>query len=466
MNYSRKLQDVDPEALYRQSGMRNSSNVYEEDEINYYPAHQYQADPYCGNVRQSGNRPISRQPIPEPLMEYTSYMPNKLQIDSLERDIKCIFEPSCINDANNTVDESYATDDYTKPVLNPEQLLVNNLQKDGRTEFTEEHIIVIDSSDRNIEKYPNPFSYRVYFNSQYNDANIQRKFENVKSIKLETGVLPSRYYFRKTDIVLNPDDENIVRNLKDVSRNQIFTLSHLDPVHNFVVIDVIDVLSSSRYSRKIKFAIETQFPNVVETVYEYIFQFDAISNTLPQNVLNFSESYPQRYSLPSNIFDAHTTYPQHIQKYSLQTYTLERNKFNLLYVDEFEYVNRYSTNDAVAKSFAVLFTDTKCNHSHYVSTKLKEKEFKSQNLATVNRLTVSLRDYTGEQLKCMPDTVYFDYEVPRSKTCTCLTDSNGVFTRDYRCSCTYFRNPLYHHFQNTLMFKVVTWEQDLAKEIF
>ena len=419
------MQDVDPEALHRQSS----------------------------HMRKAGNVPIAKYSIEEdPIFSRAAYMPNKiplympnkLQIDTLERDINCIFEQKYVEDSSNYVDESYTEDDYSKPIMHPDQLILNNIKKQETTEFVEEHIVIVDSSDRNLDKYPNPFNYRVYFNSQYNDANIQRVFENVKSIKLETGVLPSKYFFIKTNISLHPDDIIVVQSLELSSRNTVFSLPYLDASRNFVVIDVTDTLINGKYSRNIRFAPETAYPLIIDKVYEYIFDFDRISNSQFVNPI----------------------FPQYVQKYTLQSYTLERNKFNLLYVDEFEYVNRYSTNDPVSKSFAVLFTESKCNHSHYVTTKLKEKEFKSHSLATVNRLSISLRDYTGEQLKCSVDSSYFDTSVPRIKTCTCTIDTNGVFKRDYRCSCSYFRHPLYHHFQNTLMFKITTWEQDIAKEIF
>ena len=142
-----------------------------------------------------------------------------------------------------------------------------------------------------------------------------------------------------------------------------------------------------------------------------------------------------------------------------------KNKFNLLNIDEFSYVNEFSTNDALAKSFAVLFMDTKCNDAHYAKTKMKGKEYNNDSLGTINRLSIRLCDHTGTQLKNSFEN-YLDQEVPKNRLCTCYTESTGVFVRDYRCSCSYFRHPYYHPFQNTLIFKVVTWEQKLNQDIF
>ena len=52
------------------------------------------------------------------------------------------------------------------------------------------------------------------------------------------------------------------------------------------------------------------------------------------------------------------------------------------------------------------------------------------------------------------------------KRCTCTTDSNGYFTRDYSCPCTYFRHRYYQKFQNTLIFKIGVIEPNIDKTIF
>ena len=399
-----------------------------------------------------GQMPRPRDPYKgEPMSEHvgTHIMPTHDTIFSLQQDIDCLFDDQCAPaNSSNKVDASYARDDYKKPVVKTDALIVNNIKEKKTLEYTEEHMLIIDSGDRNTVKFPNPFDYRVYFNTQYDDANIQRVFENVKSISLETAVLPDKYYFTKVNATLSSEDDSTVHDITDISRNATFVLTSTDVSGTFVVIDVNDVLSGTRFSRKIKFAVETAYPTLITKTFEYIFTFDANGS-----------------ALPANVHDSATTYPPYIQIYEVQTFSLMKNKFNLLNIDEFSYVNEFSTNDALAKSFAVLFMDTKCNDAHYAKTKMKGKEYNNDALGTISRLSIRLCDHTGKQLKNSYEN-YLDAEVPKNRLCTCFTESTGVFVRDYRCSCSYFRHPYYHPFQNTLIFKVVTWEQGLNQDIF
>ena len=407
---------------------------------------------FYSNQSQYTQEPEKRKPRKQKhdQPQYTEPLPTMESFNELQKDIDCLFtNPNHeIKNATNRVNESYAKDDYKDPVAKTDDLIYNNVKSVKPNVYLDEDQIIIDSVDRNISKYPNPFDYRVYFNSQYDDANIQRVFENVKSLTLETAVLPEKYYFIKTDVSLNSVDNDIVKSLLTTDRNTSFNLSSIDVSGSFVTIDVNDVLTNSRYQRKIKFAIETTYPNMVIDTYEYIFSFDADSG-----------------SLPTNIHDSNTTYPEYLQKYTVQDFTLFKNRFNLLNIDEHTYVNEYSTNQEIAKSFAIMFIDTKCNDAYYSKTKTQGLVFSDDNLGTVSRLSLHICDNRGTQLKTSAEN-YLDYEIPRTKPCTCYNDSNGVFIRDYRCSCTYFRHPYYVHFQNTLIFKIKSYQKAIDQEIF
>jgi hypothetical protein len=438
----RNIYDTNPEDLY------NSAPIVRQSKEKKITRKPIRKDDTCN----LGSMPVPRNPLKgNSLTGYvgTNKMPTYDSIHSLEQDIDCLFAPDCAPaNSSNKVDESYAKDDYHPPVAKTDSLIVNNIKEKKTQEYVEEHMLIIDSGDRNTVKFPNPFDYRVYFNTQYDDANIQRVFENVKSISLETAVLPDKYYFTKVNGTLEVDDDTTIKNLTDADRNTSFTCTSSDVSGTFVVIDVNDIIVSTTGTRKIKFAVETEYPTTITKNFEYIFTYDAPSGTVPIDVHSSSPSYPAN-----------------IQIYEVQTFSLMKNKFNLLNIDEFSYVNEFSTNDVLAKSFAVLFMDSKCNDAHYAKTKMKGKEYNNDSLGTVNRLSIRLCDHTGIQLKNSYGN-YIDYEVPKSRLCTCYTDSNGVFQRDYRCSCSYFRHPYYHPFQNTLIFKVITWEQSLNQEIF
>lgn len=420
-------------------------NIYDINPEEVFNTFQPEYDEHPVNKKQE-RRTISRK------KHNLSNLPDQNTINELEQSINHLFTTSECPTHNpphitNKVDKSYGDDDYKEPTIDTKILKVQNV-KETPLEYIDEHTIVIDSVDRNIEKYPNPFDYRVYFNSQYDDANIQHVFENVKSISLEVGVLPEKYYYTKTNVSVSEDDDLTIRNLTSSLRNTEIDLTSVDVSGTFVVVDVNDVLSGSRFTRKVKFARKTPYPDMVIDTYEYSFTFDAIDS-----------------ELPPDVHDSNTTYPINIQKFTLQDFNLLKNKYNVLNTDEFTFVNPYSTNDVIAKSFALLFIDTKCNGAYYAKTKMNGKIFLDDSLGTLSRLTIHLCDYTGKQLSNSFEN-NIDLEVPRNKLCTCYTDEEGVFVRDYRCSCSYIRHPLYHPFQNTLIFKVKTWNRMIDQEIF
>ena len=87
--------------------------------------------------------------------------------------------------------------EFAKP-----KLIYNNISDKVSIDVLVEYVIIIESIDRDIEKYPNPFRYKVQFNpvAQTKDAYIYKTFENVKYIKLETAILPRKYSYSKNDI--------------------------------------------------------------------------------------------------------------------------------------------------------------------------------------------------------------------------------------------------------------------------
>jgi hypothetical protein len=383
-------------------------------------------------------------------------MPQMSSIDLLEKDINSLIDPMlCSNDenmGNNELnEEEYINDTDHKfdKQFDTSHVLQNNITKKKVEEVLQDYFVVIDSSDRDVDKYPNPFSYKVYFDSfASTDASITRNFDKVKSITLETAILPTKYYFLKQDVTLSCNDDVLVRSLTDASRNEFFDLTSTDVNGSFALVDVIDSLLDTQYTRKIKFAIKTTHPNIIMSTYEYVFTFDAVNG-----------------ELPSDVHDSNTTYPSIITKYIMQTFSLMNNKYNLLYLDEFSYTNEYSTNDAVGKSFSIMFPYTTNTNVFYTTCKFKDKVFKFSELGKVNKMTISIRDHNGNQLK-NSFASYVDLDVPRTKTCTCVNDADGYLVRDYRCSCSYFRHPHYQHFQNTLIFKISTYEINIDKEIF
>jgi hypothetical protein len=383
------------------------------------------------------------------------------QIDLLEKDINNIFSNNITPDRLERLGSGVISNGqfYDTGSLNPKHqmlgefekstnLIHNNVSKNVFAETLQEYTIIIDSSDRDIIKYPNPFSYRVKFNGLpgTKDANIMRSFDYVKYVKLDTGIIPGKYYYVKQDTSLNSADFDQVKSLNLTSnpRNSTFTLASPDISGTFAMIDQTDISGSSSIKRYTRFCPVATYPAQVDSIYEFIFNFTNQSNPVGSGTFT-----------PNN----------YIARYKLQTYSLANDKYTLLYIDELTNPNENSTNDVVGKSFSVMFPDG-CNCDIlYTSSGFIDKMFKFALLGQLNQMTISIGNSNGTILKNSPEN-YIDMNINPLKTCTCTTDTNGYFVRNYGCVCTYFRHPYYQKFQNTLIFRIGVIEPNIDKNIF
>jgi len=97
-----------------------------------------------------------------------------------------------------------------------------------------EYIVNIDSADRNITFFPNPFKMRVLFNAGNDvgingspDLKILKDFENIKYLRLETATFP-RYYS-----LLLTSCTGATSNVGDLTEQDIVhtIISHIDGTH-------------------------------------------------------------------------------------------------------------------------------------------------------------------------------------------------------------------------------------------
>ena len=107
------------------------------------------------------------------------------------------------------------------------QFLHNNFTEIDYDEDVIEHVLKIDSNDRNIDKYKDPFSFRVRFNQTESNFDsfgnagpiILSNYQNIKYIKLVEAIIPRR---------------NIVQEYNGYNK----TLYENSTVHNYSVIQI------------------------------------------------------------------------------------------------------------------------------------------------------------------------------------------------------------------------------------
>lgn len=89
---------------------------------------------------------------------------------------------------------------YSCPAFQPPNTLYQNVSSPPSIEGIREIPLYIDSKDRDIEKYPDPFSFRVAFNpigSYTPTPHISEVIRNVKLVKLEYLTLPMTTRYTK-----------------------------------------------------------------------------------------------------------------------------------------------------------------------------------------------------------------------------------------------------------------------------
>lgn len=332
----------------------------------------------------------------------------------------------------------------------------NNFHDNGRSDIIREYVVHINSSDRDILRYPSPFNFLVKCAPLSTDTNasISRKFENVRYLKLETAIIPIKYYLKKTDIT-----SNTIVNLPDCSLPPILNLlvePYNLPVSN-TTINYNDVSFKIIYAKNYPITASTSasteeyinFSNKIVIV--YCVQINDIATRMTicyETIFNKSNSIT-------------TTF-----KYEFTNISTTNDKYSLLYLNDINDISSFSTNKDLSNSFNILYPDLIENNSLYVDCTYVEKIYKYSNLGNLNQLLINMTNSMGKQLtinKLAQDTKISNID---STICTCTTDANGDIIRDYKCICTYIRHPRYIYNQINLMFKVGVIETDMNIRAF
>ena len=360
------------------------------------------------------------------------------------------FITTCDNNLNNISSyNNFDNNNYSirTPYLNNNEfnkpnLIYNNISDKISVDILVEYVIMIESIDRDIEKFSNPFKYKIYFNpvAQTKDAYIYKTFENVKYIKLESAILPRKYSYLRKDISSLTTDYSTIINT-NWKRNDNFTF---DISNNYTIIEdyIIDKI------RYIKYGITKPLPEIIDKVYElqYKLQYDTSTNIILQ------------YDINKNIFIT-------LYEFQLIDLSLENEKFLLLNIDEIKDTNDMATNTEISNSFAILFPDYINGDFLYTNTQGVDKIYRFSQLGNIKSLTVNITDYEGKDFNTQSYKMFTDSHISKIKKCICKISNNGEIIRDYGCSCSYMRHPYYKKFQNTLLFKIGVIENDIDKSI-
>jgi len=271
----------------------------------------------------------------------------------------------------------------------------------------------IDSADRSLLAFPNPFQFNITFNGDKNSNQpvIQKKYKDIKYLKLETVTLPNNYTIKQTALSRDADYTTIKTyygiNYPYLSNNDVHTI----------------VLSASTVT--------------IRVVSIYV----SGSNWTINYIINDD---------PTIVYEMNqgTTY----NKYNIDTsISIIGDRLFYIYIPEItNYV--YTTN-----SDKVTFIATCIGTNSYTVLNNIYPPFifyKDSILQNALKYTVKITDRYGNQYV----TNNLDTRANTS-TCDCQTST------DYSCRCSYIRNPYYLKLQVSLQFKFGIFEDDLYKDL-
>ena len=330
---------------------------------------------------------------------------------------------------------------YDKP-----SSLFNNFVGEGRNDIIREYICHINSIDRDIKQFPNPFNFLVKCAPLAGDTNaaISRTFQNIRYIKIETAVLPRQYFVTKTKITNHPDIVSLFSLFGSNSNNL--------PADNSIINITIPVPSSIITTNK--FVIIHAYSDSSGSK-QYINYTDFVPD--------FSESIMVSYEAIKDIYSGEViTY-----QYDLSCLSIENDKYTILYLNDINDVSQFSTDQTLSTAFNVLYPDEIVGNYIYVDCRYADKIYKFSDLGNLTKLQLRLSNSLGKPLTT--NIKAYDYNIPTisSNTCTCQSNPDtGNIDRDFRCLCNYIRHPRYIKNQVDLMFKLGIVETDFDKRAF
>jgi len=364
------------------------------------------------------------------------------------------------------------------------------IHSNGRTikDFVErlcQYGINVDSADRNIISFPDPFQYNIIFNGDRysNQPVIQKKFKDIKYLKLETISLPDQYSIKKEVLTINPDIANLRTyfntHYHDIELNTIYTIPMaLPPIYYIPVskyinwIYTITINDSTIIFKQNQSYLDSNSNLSNEeytTIYNYInknystlvsgtYTIPSIDSPviINQIEINWIINYiindnPDTLNGDSSIVYEIDNIGSYNKYYIDTTKKISDDRFFYVYIPEIKSQNYTTSSDNV--TFIVNCTGTN-DYTLLNNVYPTFMFYKDSNLELANKYTVKITDRYGKVYKVNN----MDYNA-NIENCNCQNEI------DYSCRCTYIRNPHYIKLQVSLQFKFGTFEDDLYKEL-
>jgi hypothetical protein len=399
--------------------------------------------------------------------------------------------------------------------------LYPNIAESVVSENVSEYVVIIDSSDRNLDLYPIPFKLKAFFNQSDDETrlNIPRNFENVKFMRIENVILPRNYFLTKYTI------SNLsLSNLALITNDGVIPTDDKTALINVVT----EILNKTTISADVASPLVTSTIQTVKVINLKIYSYTVIINN--NNVTSvFTINYPNDTTYNTTLYTKTFVSGVNKTEYDVDIF-LQNANYNT--VSSINGTKRsvvgnneilFTLNSITATNYSIKFmidnniATRRCYEFNTIpgalSGNLDFYFFSSKGLDTDRYLMLTIEEIadnninsTNKSLRkafCLlypdsygelhyyaasnyQDKIYkmsnlgninrltltlsdsygkellmpnLDYHMNSSKACYCNDD-------DYGCPCSYIRHPYYKWLQVQYMIKIGVVETEIDKKVF
>lgn len=333
-----------------------------------------------------------------------------------------------------------------------ENLLHNNIDENITNEFIDERDIIIDTIDRDINVFPNIFSFTLKLGSTDTTPGpaIYRQINNVKYIKLLRIILPDNYEISYHSF----DSDSSLSNLRLCIQNFI--------ANNFASLNN----GTSMYDQKHENSNET-----IYIIHHYIdgnkFYIDYYREQ--DSAINYNVIY--QAVINSSVLDVNSVVESNNMYKPFEDSQLEKGRYFQLHIDQLPHNNDLSTNSSLSQSYSLLIPSREDGKGLNVLNGMEtDKIFKFSNLGNFSSFKLEIKDSVGENL--VFDTTIWNTNLPgseynSSKKILNINDTTkNKYKYSFRSPEKYFRHPLCWRSQALFVFTVGEISQEINKKNF
>jgi len=404
-----------------------------------YNANNYNGQNYAFNMPFSSYSNLINPPLnydrPMPINSSLNNPPG-FSLNVPENTFKDVNNSNIIPGAFNPVNQMspgiIACNDFDAP-----NVLQNNLAPVLMNKEVREYPIYIDSVDRDLTLYPDPFNYKVTLNANTSSIApyIDKRFEMVKYIELKKAVLPRLFNLTK---VIQPTGTPLydtlagLINVNTPVANLPALINSNQPVGVSDTATIVTLTWSPATNPLTEWTIEAIFDFNIQTVYVY----------------NYNNGVVSYYSYQ---FDT--------------TRDLSYERWILLNIPEIQGVTQNSTDNTIKKGYAVLYSSKDREIYGEFSTSSVVWIYKNSDLKNFNNsFKISFNDPRGNQL--MINNLNFNFDLANNPNEQTTINANGTQNIIWRDAAHYIRHPYYYGSQTHLLMKIGIYENDIDKDLF